>query len=257
MISIRWSFAKTSTALPRFVLSGRQMPQQNAGYPQLASSLTATMLEQENKIQVILKTGEGANFRTGILLSEPPLPRIVISLPILSRLNFVSSKAPNSPVTPKSTGEMATVIALLGERVLPCHPTRSHKQCQSSHVSTQNLKQTTNARTSSSATFETTPPPAWGKFNCPRVNHYSTLLAHLAPHNSKLEVMGVWDTPHGASSPPWVASRLTPRGPLVRPGHSTHLHSGIILFLLNISFILLFTMPFTSFALDIPSIFLD
>ena len=105
----------------------RQMPQHNAGYPQLAGSLISTMLEQESKIQVVLTMGEGANFRTGILLSEPPLPRIFISSPVHSHLGFVSSRAPSFPVTPELKGEATTVIALPGERVLRRHPTRSHQ----------------------------------------------------------------------------------------------------------------------------------
>lgn len=123
------------------------------------------MLEQEGRVQVVLKTDEGVNFRTGILLSEPPLPRILISLPVLSPLGFFLSTAPSSPVTPEPTGEVATMIALPGERVLPCHHTRSLNQCKRSHVSTQNLRQSTRARTSTSATFETAPPPARREIN--------------------------------------------------------------------------------------------
>lgn len=118
----------------------RQKPQQNVGYLQLAGSLTATILEHECSVQVVLKMGEGANFCTGILLWEPPLPQILISLPIRCRLNFFSSRNPSTPVTPEPMGRLASVIALPSERVLPCHHTRSLQQYQRSPVPTQCLR---------------------------------------------------------------------------------------------------------------------
>ena len=137
------------------------------------------MLEHESRFQVILKMGEGVNLHTWILLSKPPLPRIFISLLVRSRLSFFSSRAPSSPVTPKLTGEVATVISLLGKMVLPCHHTRNLKQCQRSLVSTQNLRQSTRAWTNSSSTFETTPPPTRGEINRPCVDHKSTCLLQI------------------------------------------------------------------------------
>lgn len=66
--------------------------------------------------------GEGVDFRTGILLTEPPFPQILISLPVRFHLNFVSSRTPNSLVTPELAGRWPPWFPSLPKGFFPAIP---------------------------------------------------------------------------------------------------------------------------------------
>jgi hypothetical protein len=86
------------------------------GDPQLTGSLAFTVFKHQSRIEVILQTGEGADFCARIFLVEPPLPRILFSLPIHPRLSLLHSRAPSSPIAPESSRRVIAMVSLLLSR---------------------------------------------------------------------------------------------------------------------------------------------